>query len=160
RPPSAERIRIRCALRRLRARVRRPGRPVRGHWRRRRVRRTNLHRGAAPAALPDHRDPAWRAGRAVVRRLRSVVFGYHDIGVACLEELLASGDEVALVVTHADRPREEIWWRSVGALAERHHVPVLVDPDVSAQDLAARLRALAPDFVFSFMCRTVLPRPL
>ena len=95
-----------------------------------------------------------------MRRLRSVVFGYHDIGVACLEELLASGDEVALVVTHADRPSEEIWWRSVGALAERHHVPVLVDPDVNAQDLAARVRALAPDFVFSFMCRAVLPRPL
>jgi methionyl-tRNA formyltransferase len=93
-------------------------------------------------------------------RLRSVVFGYHDTGAACLEELLASGDDVALVVTHADRPDENVWWRSVRELAEQHDVPVLVDPDVRAPELATRLRALAPDFVFSFMCRTMLPSAL
>ena len=93
-------------------------------------------------------------------RRRSVVFAYHDIGVACLEELLASGDDVGLVVTHADRPGENVWWSSVRALAERHGVPVLVDPVVHGPELAARVRALDPDFVFSFMCRTLLPREL
>lgn len=93
-------------------------------------------------------------------RLRSVVFAYHDTGAACLEELLASGDEVALVVTHADREDEAVWWRSVRELAERHDVPVLVDPDVHTPELADRLRALAPDFLFSFMCRTMLPQAL
>ena len=93
-----------------------------------------------------------------MRRHRSVVFAYHDIGVACLEALLASGDEVALVVTHADRPDENTWWRSVRALAEKHGVPVLVDPEVRSPTLAAQLRALAPDFVFSFMFRHLLPR--
>lgn len=93
-------------------------------------------------------------------RLRSVVFGYHDIGVACLEELLASGDEVALVVTHGDRPNEDVWWPSVRELAEGRDIPVLVDRDVCSPDFVLRLRALAPDFAFSFMFRTLLPRQL
>ena len=93
-------------------------------------------------------------------RPRSVVFGYHDIGVAGLDELLATGDEVALVVTHADRPDENVWWRSVGELADRHDVPHLVDPDLGSPDLAQRLRALAPDFIFSFTFRQLLPGQL
>ena len=93
-----------------------------------------------------------------MKRLRSIVFGYHDIGVACLEEMLASGDEVALIVTHADRPGENVWWRSVREFAEKRAVPVLVDPDLHSPDFAPRLRALTPDFVFSFMFRELLPR--
>jgi len=95
-----------------------------------------------------------------VTRLRSVVFAYHDIGVACLEQLLASGDEVALVITHADPLNENVWWRSVRELAEQHQLPVLVDPDVRAPELARQLRAIEPDFVFSFMFRTLLPRQI
>jgi methionyl-tRNA formyltransferase len=93
-----------------------------------------------------------------VRRLRSVVFAYHHIGVACLDELLASGDVVELVVTHADQHGENVWWPSVCALAERFDIPVLLDPDVRSAGLTARLRACAPDFVFSFMFRRLLPR--
>ena len=93
-------------------------------------------------------------------RRRSVVFGYHDIGVACLEELLAAGDEVSLVVTHADRPDENVWWRSVRELADKHGLPCLVDPDLRSPDFAARVRALAPDFIFSFMFRQLLPGQL
>jgi len=95
-----------------------------------------------------------------VTRRRSVVFGYHDIGVACLEELLAAGDEVSLVVTHADRPDENVWWRSVRELADKHGLPCLVDPDLRSPDFAARVRALAPDFIFSFMFRQLLPGQL
>jgi methionyl-tRNA formyltransferase len=39
---------------------------------------------------------------------RVVVFGYHDIGVACLEELLARGANVVAVGTHRDVPGETI----------------------------------------------------
>ena len=93
-------------------------------------------------------------------RLRSVVFAYHSIGVACLEELLSTGDEVGLVVTHADRPDESVWWPSVRDLAQDRGVPVLEDADVRSTDLAARVRAYAPDFLFSFMYRTLLPGAL
>lgn len=93
-------------------------------------------------------------------RVRSVVFAYHSIGVACLEELLATGDEVGFVVTHGDRPGENVWWPSVRRLAQRYGVSVLEDPDVRSADLMLRLRALAPDFLFSFMFRTLLPGDL
>lgn len=92
--------------------------------------------------------------------MRNVVFAYHDIGIACLEELWAGEDDVALVVTHADRHGENVWWRSVRELAERRAVPVVVDPDLHAPDFAAQLSALAPDFVFSFMFRQLLPPEL
>jgi methionyl-tRNA formyltransferase len=95
-----------------------------------------------------------------VTRLRSLVFGYHDIGVACLGELLEAGNDVALVITHADSADENVWWRSVRELADRHDIPLLVDPDLRSPDLTAGLRALAPDFVFSFMFRTLLPAAL
>ena len=42
-----------------------------------------------------------------------VVFGYHDVGVRCLKVLLARGLDVPLVVTHADDPREQMWFGSV-----------------------------------------------
>jgi methionyl-tRNA formyltransferase len=35
---------------------------------------------------------------------RAVVFAYHNVGVRCLQVLLARGVEVALVVTHEDNP--------------------------------------------------------
>jgi len=95
-----------------------------------------------------------------VTRRRSIVFGYHDIGAACLEELLAAGDEVALVVTHADRPDENVWWRSVRELADKHGLACLVDPDLRSPDFTAEVRALAPDFIFSFMFRQLLPGQL
>jgi methionyl-tRNA formyltransferase len=95
-----------------------------------------------------------------VTRLRNIVFAYHAIGVVCLAELLATGDEVALVITHGDRPDENVWWPSVRELAQRCDVPVLEDADVNSTDLAVRLRAHAPDFLFSFTYRTLLPREL
>ncbi|HCN87909.1 MAG TPA: formyltransferase, partial [Oxalobacteraceae bacterium] len=53
--------------------------------------------------------------------MRAVVFAYHNVGVRCLEVLLARGVEVALVVTHEDNPAETIWFDSVAALCREHH---------------------------------------
>jgi len=92
--------------------------------------------------------------------LRNVLLAYHDIGAVCLEELIASGDELALVITHHDRPGETIWFRSVAAEAERHGIPVIAPPDVNAPEIVARIRALEPDFLFSAMFRQLLKREL
>ncbi|MBI2964399.1 MAG: formyltransferase [Deltaproteobacteria bacterium] len=92
--------------------------------------------------------------------MRNVLLAYHDIGAACLEELLASGDEVALVVTHDDQPGETIWFRSVRALAESRGVPVIAPQDVNALEVVERIRSLAPDFLFSAMFRQMLKREL
>ena len=88
--------------------------------------------------------------------MRNVLLAYHDIGAVVLEELIASGDEVALVVTHDDRPGETIWFRSVRALAEQHGIPVIAPPDVNAPDVVEQVRSLAPDFLFSAMFRQLL----
>lgn len=44
---------------------------------------------------------------------RAVVFAYHNVGVRCLQVLLARGVDVALVVTHEDNPSENIWFGSM-----------------------------------------------
>ncbi len=88
--------------------------------------------------------------------MRNVLFAYHDIGAVCLEELLAAGDEVALLITHEDPPGEEVWFRSVRELAERHRIPAIAPPDVNSPDVVERVRGLAPDFLFSAMFRQLL----
>ena len=86
---------------------------------------------------------------------RAVVFGYHDVGARCLRVLLDAGVQVPLVVTHRDDPNERIWFESVADVAHRAHIEVLLDPEAS--ELAGRLKALAPDFIFSFYYRRMLP---
>jgi methionyl-tRNA formyltransferase len=86
----------------------------------------------------------------------AVVFAYHNVGVRCLSVLLAHGIDVALVVTHSDNPQEEIWFDSVAALARRHGIPVITPDDPNAPDIVEKIRALQPDFLFSFYYRLML----
>jgi methionyl-tRNA formyltransferase len=88
---------------------------------------------------------------------RAVAFAYHDVGVRCLSVLLAHGVEVALVVTHRDDPRENIWFGSVERLARDHGLEVATPEDPAASGLAERMTALSPDFIFSFYYRHMLP---
>jgi methionyl-tRNA formyltransferase len=89
---------------------------------------------------------------------RAVVFAYHDVGVRCLSVLLAHEVDIALVVTHRDDPRENIWFGSVEKLAREHGLPVAV-PDDPAEVLLP-VRAATPDFMFSFYYRHMLPPQL
>ena len=86
---------------------------------------------------------------------KAVVFGYHDVGVRCLGALLDAGVALPLVVTHHDDPQERIWFASVADLAGSKGIDTLLDPDTGA--LLPSLRALAPDFIFSFYYRRMLP---
>jgi methionyl-tRNA formyltransferase len=88
----------------------------------------------------------------------AVVFAYHDVGVRCLSVLLAHEVPVALVVTHRDDPKEEIWFGSVEKLARENGIPVATPDDPS--EVAIALRAAAPDFIFSFYYRHMLPASL
>ncbi|MEW5890440.1 MAG: formyltransferase [Pseudomonadota bacterium] len=89
--------------------------------------------------------------------VRTVVFAYHDVGVRCLSVLLAHGVDVALVVTHEDDPRENVFFHSVAELARRHELPVLIAESVDQADLLGHIARLAPDFIFSFYFRRMLP---
>ena len=85
----------------------------------------------------------------------AVVFAYHDVGARCLRVLLDAGIAVPLVVTHRDDPNERIWFASVAALAKENGLALLEDP--GTDEIASRLRELAPDFIFSFYYRRMLP---
>jgi len=89
--------------------------------------------------------------------VKAVVFAYHNVGVRGLRTLLAGGMEVALVVTHPDDPQENRWFDRVADVAAEFDLPVaFVDQAVDAA-LAQRVAALAPDYVFSFYFRRMLP---
>jgi len=81
----------------------------------------------------------------------AVVFAYHDVGVRCLSVLLAGGVDVKRVVTHRDDPNENVWFASVEKLARRHGVDVAYDESAAPG---------APDFIFSFYYRHMLPAPV
>lgn len=91
---------------------------------------------------------------------RAVVFAYHNVGVRCLKTLLGAGIDVALVVTHEDSPGEDIWFDSVAALARAYDIEVITPEDPNAAAVVDKVRACAPDFLFSFYYRKMLQAPL
>ena len=91
---------------------------------------------------------------------RAVVFAYHNVGVRCLNVLLAQGVDVALVVTHRDNPKETIWFESVQKLAELHGIPTITPDNPNVPEVIGQIQALQPDFYFSFYYREMLKTPL
>jgi methionyl-tRNA formyltransferase len=85
---------------------------------------------------------------------KAVVFAYHDVGVRCLRALLDAGVRVPLVVTHRDDPAERVFFGSVAELARSRGIETLEDPQ---ENLLERIKILAPDFIFSFYYRRMLP---
>ncbi|MGC4027428.1 MAG: formyltransferase [Steroidobacteraceae bacterium] len=90
---------------------------------------------------------------------RAIVFGYHDVGVRCLEVLLSGGVEIPLVVTHADDPAEQRWFASVRETALAYGLETIIPATVD-EELQRRIAGLAPDFIFSFYYRSLLPLPV
>ncbi|HET6196440.1 MAG TPA: formyltransferase [Acetobacteraceae bacterium] len=89
----------------------------------------------------------------------AVVFGYGDMGVRGTRILLEQGVTVELVVTHQDDPNENRWYGSLAEFAAGHSLPC-VTPAKIDEGLVARVAALAPDFIFSFYYRNMIPMPL
>lgn len=87
---------------------------------------------------------------------RAVVFAYHNVGVRCLQVLLAHNIDVQLVVTHTDNPNENIWFDSVERLAAINRLPCATPTDPNTPEWIERIRALQPDFIFSFYYRNML----
>ena len=98
--------------------------------------------------------PCWKKRHDLVTS--AVVFAYHNVGVQCLKVLLSQGMVIPLVVTHADDPHEAVWFGSVAALAKENNIAVITPEDPNSPELIARIRSLAPDFLFSFYYRRML----
>jgi methionyl-tRNA formyltransferase len=91
---------------------------------------------------------------------RVIVFGYHDIGVACLQVLLDQGADVVAVVTHRDDPAEMIWFGSVAEVAAAHGIPVHTPEDPNIPTFVEKVRRLQPDLIFSFYYRRLLSQAI
>ena len=96
--------------------------------------------------------------------MRIIFMGYHNIGYVCLEALIELcrelGDEIVAVVTHADDPREKIWFASVRQLAFENYLPVYQPANPNDPAFVAAMQALQPDFLFSCYYRHMLKQPL
>jgi len=90
----------------------------------------------------------------------AVVFAYHNVGYRCLSVLLAHGVKVSLVVSHRDNPKENIWFASVAELASIYRIPVITPDNPNSPEVVEQIRALQPDFFFSFYYREMLKREL
>jgi methionyl-tRNA formyltransferase len=87
---------------------------------------------------------------------RAVVFAYHNVGVRCLSTLLAHDVDVQLVLTHEDDPREQIWFDSVAQLAARNRLRCATPKNPNTPEWLETIRAIQPDFIFSFYYRHML----
>ncbi len=91
---------------------------------------------------------------------RAVVFAYHDVGVACLQALIDAGMQIDLVITHADDPNETIWFGSVQKLCEQRGLRYRIVQQSELLNLVPEIKAIAPDYLFSFYYRFMLPTEL
>ena len=89
--------------------------------------------------------------------MRAVVFAYHDVGVNCLKELLNAGIQVDLVVTHQDDPNENVWFGSVAKLCKEKGISCITPSASELVNLVPQIQALAPDYIFSFYYRHMIP---
>jgi methionyl-tRNA formyltransferase len=92
--------------------------------------------------------------------LHAVVFAYHDVGVHCLKALLHAGIQIDLVITHQDDPNENIWFKSVTKLCEDQRITYITPNSNQLMDLVPRIQKLAPDYLFSFYYRHMIPAEL
>jgi methionyl-tRNA formyltransferase len=89
-------------------------------------------------------------------RPKIAVFAYSEPGYVCLEELFRARANVAAVFTHEDDPQEEIWFRSVAALAAEKGVPVRTDTKIGP-DAVNFLREAGTQIILSIYYRAMIP---
>ncbi|MBI2524584.1 MAG: formyltransferase [Candidatus Rokubacteria bacterium] len=87
---------------------------------------------------------------------RWVLFAYHTFGARALGALLARGERVVTVVTHADDPTEGDWFESVAEVARAAGIPVLAPPSPNVPEVVGALGALGADVFLSVWYRRLL----
>ena len=88
--------------------------------------------------------------------MKAIAFAYHDMGCTGIRALRAAGFEIGAIFTHRDSAEENIFFESVARLGHRLRVPVHIADDVNDPAWTERIRALAPDILFSFYYRQLL----
>ena len=92
--------------------------------------------------------------------MKVVVFAYHNIGCTGLRALQAAGFEIAAVFTHKDDPSEQRFFSSVAEWCAEQDLPLFAPDEINHPLWIERIRALAPDLIFSFYYRDMLGQEL
>ena len=100
-------------------------------------------------------DEAAKVADPHVREARCVLFAYHEIGYACMAELIALGAPIAALFTHEDSPGEEIWWHSCAELARARGIPIFT-PEKLDGGWIERIAELKPAVIYAFYYRNLL----
>ncbi len=85
----------------------------------------------------------------------AVVCAYSPVGRAALEGVIATGIGVKALFTYPQAP-DERWFEAPAALAERHGIPVFMEPAFNDDAVFDRIRSLAPDLLLSFYFREMI----
>ena len=88
--------------------------------------------------------------------MKSVVFAYHNMGLAGLRALRRAGYGIACIFSHDDDPDENCWFGSVKEWAIDQGIPVYCPTNVNQPEWVARIAALQPEMIFSFYYRHML----
>jgi methionyl-tRNA formyltransferase len=85
----------------------------------------------------------------------AVVCAYSSVGTAALEGLLAAGVDVLGLYTYPQGP-DEHWFTPPAAVALGQGIPVHMAPAFNDDAVYDAIRALRPDFLFSFYFREMI----
>ncbi|QDY44399.1 ArnA (plasmid) [Candidatus Pantoea soli] len=85
-----------------------------------------------------------------------ILFGYHDMGYAGLSALIKSGYNVVSVFTHKDSNNENVFFKSVTDLADKHKIPVFRPEDVNEPSWVIKINDLSPDYIITISYRHYL----
>ena len=77
-----------------------------------------------------------------------------------MQALINAGIQIDLVFTHQDDPNENVWFGSVAKLCENRQIPYLTPTASELAGLIPRIQRLAPDYLFSFYYRHMIPAKL
>lgn len=85
----------------------------------------------------------------------AIVCAYSPVGTAALEGLLEAGIKVKALFTYPQGADEQ-WFQAPATLAEKHGIPIFMEPAFNTDGVFERIRAMAPDLLFSFYFREMI----
>lgn len=88
--------------------------------------------------------------------MKTIVFAYAEMGCAGINALIDAGYEISAIFTHADTSSESHFFDSVARLAAEQGIPVYAPEDVNHPLWIERIKAMEPDYIFSFYYRAML----
>lgn len=88
--------------------------------------------------------------------MKTVVFAYHDMGLAGLMALKRESFEIAAVFSHEDDPEENCWFGSVRGWAVENNIPLFSPANVNTPAWRRLIVSLTPEVIFSFYYRHLL----